>query len=116
MDQVAGRAGELVVGDGWDVVAGSAITGVLALTALLVVTGRNIRAAAAARIWKERRKAYTAIIEALSLASDKATVVDEGYNGSASFPLPDPHGYDASERSRLEWREAGESWRRTVVQ
>lgn len=66
--------------------------GIASLTALL--TSRSERKKfARERLWDQRREGYSKIISSLVTATNIATHMDEEYSD-------DPHGYDASERSR----------------
>ena len=100
------------IGSGWSAIIASAITGTIAAGAILLVTRKNIHAAKDARVWTTRRKAYTAILSALHVASERASVVDGGYNGTAANPIADPHGYDASDEGRQERVDAEAAWRK----
>ncbi len=62
--------------------AGSLGTGVLALLAVRI----NTRATRSNRVWDARREGYTAVLTCLKKASEKASIVDHGYNSGEYGP------------------------------
>lgn len=66
--------------------------GISSLTTLLISRSER-KKFARERLWDQRREGYSKIISSLVTATNIATHMDEEYSD-------DPHGYDASERSR----------------
>lgn len=85
--------------------AGSLVTGLLALAAARM----SMRATRSNRVWDARREGYTAILTRLKEASEKASIVDEGYN-SGDYGLG-PHDYSTSPERPEEERAACNAWR-----
>jgi len=85
--------------------AGSLVTGLLALA----VARMSMRATRSNRVWDARREGYTTILTRLKEASEKASIVDEGYN-SGDYGRG-PHDYFESPERSEEERAARDAWR-----
>lgn len=89
--------------------AAAALAGALggALVALAVAR-MHIKAEQSARIWQARKTSYTVILRTLKDASEKANVVDYGYNSGEDGR--GPHDYFGSERRPEDESAAGSAW------
>ena len=85
--------------------AGTLVTGLLALVAARM----SLKATRSNRVWDARREGYTEILMRLKEASEKASIVDEGYN-SGDYGRG-PHDYFESPERLEEERAARNAWR-----
>ena len=100
----------LDIGPGIAALGASLITGIVTLLAAIRAARMNINAAQYDRIWDSRKPGYTAILATLWDASEKADLVDSGYNsGEHGYG---PHEYFASPAKERDEAAADKAWAR----
>ena len=85
--------------------AGSLITGVITLAAGWITTKKT----RSNLVWELRKESFTTILKRLKEASERATIVDNGYNSGTYGP--DPHNYFESPNRTEQEQTEGNAWK-----